>query len=79
MNSEIRSINPTTWSGTLMGEALAGLGWDYRIKNDSNFGARVGYELQYWFDQLKIFTFLEGTLHAALVLQGGMLDVHFNY
>ena len=62
-----------------MGHALAGVGWDLKLKNRSNFGARAGYELQYWFDQLKIFTFLEGTLHAALVLQGGMLDVHYDF
>ncbi len=79
MNSEIRSINPTAWAATLMGHALAGVGWDLKLKNRSNFGARAGYELQYWFDQLKIFTFLEGTLHAALVLQGGMLDVHYDF
>lgn len=79
MNSSITSItHPTTWAGTFMFHALMGFGWDLKL-NQSNFGARVGYELQYWFDQLKIFTFLEGTLHAALVLQGGMLDVHFDY
>lgn len=80
MNSSIKSINPSTWAATFMFYGLMGFSWDVMFnKNRSNFGVRVGYEFQYWHDQLKIFTFLEGTLHAALVLQGGMLDVHVNY
>jgi hypothetical protein len=80
MNSAIAGINPTTWTATFMFQGIMGLSWDVLLnKNRSNFGARLGYEFQYWYDQLKIFTFLEGTLHAPLVLQGGMFDVHFNY
>lgn len=79
MNSSVESMNPKTWAGTFMFQGLMGLGWDAKLKNQTTFGAQVGYELQYWFDQLKVFTFLEGTLHAALVLQGGMFDVHFDY
>lgn len=79
MNSSIVSNNFTTWAGTFVFQGLMGLGWDVKLKNQTNLGIRVGYELQYWFDQLKVFTFLEGTLHAALVLQGGMLDFHVDY
>lgn len=80
MNSSINSINPTTWAATFMFHSLMGIGWDLKLSRaNSNLGFRLGYELQYWFDQFKVFTFLEGTLHAALVLQGGMFDVHFNY
>lgn len=80
MNSSIISLNPTTWAATFMFQGLVGFSWDVLFnKKRSNFGVRVGYEFQYWYDQLKIFTFLEGTLHAPLVLQGGMLDVHANY
>jgi hypothetical protein len=80
MNSSIAGINPTTWAATFMFHGQMGFSWDVMFnKNQSNFGVRVGYEFQYWYDQLKIFTFLEGTLHAALVLQGGMLDFHVNY
>ncbi|MBS0651044.1 MAG: hypothetical protein JSR93_07780 [Verrucomicrobia bacterium] len=80
MNSSLAGVNPTTWAATFMFYGVMGFGWDVMFnKNRSNFGVRMGYEFQYWYDQLKIFTFLEGTLHAALVLQGGMLDVHVNY
>ena len=80
MNSAISGINPTTWTATLMFHGIMGFSWDVKLnKERSNLGVSVGYEFQYWFDQLKIFTFLEGTLHAALVLQGGTFDVHFNY
>ncbi len=80
MPSSIDSINPTTRTATFMFYGLMGFSWDLMFNQKrSNFGARVGYEFQYWYDQLKIFTFLEGTLHAPLVLQGGMLDVHANY
>lgn len=80
MNSEIAGINPSTWTATFMFYGLMGFSWDVQFNKDrSNVGVCVGYEFQYWYDQLKIFTFLEGTLHAALVLQGGMLDVHVNY
>lgn len=80
MDSSLSGVNPKTRAATFMFHGLMGFSWDVKFgKNQSNFGIRVGYEFQYWYDQLKIFTFLEGTLHAALVLQGGMLDVHFNY
>jgi hypothetical protein len=79
-DSSIAGINPTTGAATLMFHGLMGFSWDVMFnRNQSNVGVRLGYELQYWFDQLKVFTFLEGTLHAALVLQGGVLDVHANY
>lgn len=81
MNSQINGINPTkTWTATFMFQGQMGLSWDMIFNKDrSNVGVRVGYEFQYWFDQLKVFTFLEGTLHSPLILQGGMLDVHFNF
>jgi hypothetical protein len=78
-NSSIAGINPTTGAATFMFHGLMGFSWDVTFNKQSNIGVRVGYEFQYWYDQLKVFTFLEGTLHAALVLQGGMLDVHANY
>lgn len=81
LNSEINSLNPNVFAGTFMGHSLVGFGWDFALNQgrQGSLGARAGYELQYWFDQLKFFTFLEGTLHAPLILQGGTLDVHFDY
>lgn len=80
MHSSITGITDPVWAATFMFYGIMGVSWDVAFnKNRSHYGARVGYEFQYWHDQLKIFTFLEGTLHAALVLQGGMLDVHVNY
>jgi hypothetical protein len=78
--SSINGINPKMGTGTFSFEALFGLGWDIKFnQNKSRFLARIGYEMQFWYNQLKVFTFMEGTLQSSLMLQGGMIDARFEF
>lgn len=73
-------VIPKTYAGTFMLQGLMGFGWDVCLnQNQSKLTMQLGLETQVWFDQLKIFTFLEGTLHNTLTLQGGSFDVSLRF
>ncbi len=73
-------ITPSTFLGSLTFRCFAGIGWSTLFnQNRSRFAARIGYEMQFWFDQLKIATFDNLRLHHDLTLQGGTCDIRFDF
>ena len=60
--------------GELMLRCFAGLGWDY-----SRFSAKLGYEMQVWFSQLRLTAFQQLILHGDLILQGMTLECRMNF
>jgi hypothetical protein len=67
--------------GAVTLQAFIGFGWDTNFNDDQcHFSMRLGYEVQHWFNQLKFFP--PGDLYRYnfdLTLQGGTLDVRFDF
>ena len=62
-------------SGATMVRAFMGLGWDAKIKKGcKRVTMRLGYEMQFWFNQLQYYSFTGGRLDNQLTLQGGTLE-----
>lgn len=62
-------------------QAFFGLGWDANFHSDQcHFSMKLGYELQYWFAQNQLWQ-PNGfnTLHGDLTLQGGTLEIRFDF
>lgn len=65
----VRTRNATL--GALMFRGFVGVGWDVVFnKERTHFGARVGYEMQLWVNQLRVATSQLVRLHGDLTLQG---------
>lgn len=66
--------------GALMLRGFMGIGWDadFRSKR-SHFAAKLGYEMQIWFNQLRIATFQLQRLHNDLTLQGVTCNFRLDY
>ena len=78
--SKVVINTPSTALGALMFRCFAGTGWATNFNKDrSHFAIRLGYEMQFWFDQLKTVTFDELRLHHDLTLQGGTCDIRFDF
>ncbi|NGX26746.1 MAG: hypothetical protein K940chlam6_00671 [Chlamydiae bacterium] len=65
--------------GSLMMGVYAGLGWETDICAWTHFTARLGYEAQIWFSQFRIPTFQQLRVHGDLTLQGGTLNLSFEF
>lgn len=62
--------------GAVMFRGLAGIAWDISFNsNKSYFTSKIGYEVQFWMNQLRIATFQLQRLHDDLTFQG----VSFNF
>lgn len=69
-----------TREGVLMFQDLLGFEWNVALNCKGALCAlRLGFETQFWFDHLQIFNTYNGKQHNALTLQGGTLDLRFNY
>ncbi len=67
-------------SGTSMVRTLLGLGWEGTFRNDGlRFSTRLGYEMQFWMNQLQLYIFDTGRLNNVLTLQGGTLEFCFDF
>lgn len=67
-------------SGATMLRAFMGFGWDANFSCDRfHFSTRLGYEMQFWFDQLQFYSFDTGRLNNELTLQGGTLEFRFDF
>lgn len=64
--------------GALMCRGFMGIGWDVDF-NKSHFAAKLGYEMQIWFNQLRFATFQLQRLHNDLTLQGVTLNCQLDY
>ena len=66
--------------GASMLRSFMGFGWDVRLRqNRSHLSLKLGYEAQFWLDQLQFYSFVGGRLVNALTLQGGTLAFCFDY
>lgn len=76
--SSVNSKNSSL--GALMCRGFVGIGWDadFRTKQ-SHFAAKLGYEMQIWFNQLRIATFQLQRLHNDLTLQGVTFNCRLDY
>lgn len=62
--------------GTMMIDYFLGLEYAYQGRSDVIF--KLGYEMQYWANQLRIPTFQQLPLHGDLTLQGGTCGLYIN-
>lgn len=76
VTSKLSHIN----GGSTMLRTILGLGWDANFNRDRfRFSTRLGYEMQFWLDQLQFYSFDTGRLSNALTLQGGTLEFRFDF
>lgn len=67
-------------SGAAMIRSFTGFSWNTLFnQNKARFSARLGYEAQFWLDQLQFYSFVGGTLDTALTLQGGSLELAIDF
>ena len=67
-------------SGASMLRTFLGLGWDANFCNNRfRFSTKLGYEMQFWFDQLQFYSFDTGRFDNELTLQGGTLEFRFDF
>ncbi len=67
-------------SGASMFRAMMGLGWDASFNRERFwFSTRIGYEMQFWLNQLQFYSFDTGRLSNVLTLQGGTLEFRFDF
>ncbi len=67
-------------SGASMVRAFMGFSWEGIFsQNRYQFSARLGYEMQFWLDQLQFYSFVGGRLSNELTLQGGTLEFCFDF
>lgn len=66
--------------GASMLRTFMGFGWDANFsQNHYRFSTKLGYEMQFWLDQLQFYAFTGGRLVNELTLQGGTLEFCFNF
>lgn len=67
-------------SGASMVRAFMGFGWETNFnQNRYLLSTKLGYEMQFWLDQLQFYSFTGGRLVNALTLQGGTLELSFDF
>ncbi len=73
---DLQNIN----SGSSMLRTFMGFGWDANLsQNRYRFSIKLGYEMQFWLDQLQFYSFTTGRLVNQLTLQGGTLEFYFDF
>ncbi len=70
----LQDINSGAW--TL--RAFMGFGWDVHFSTQC-LRTKLGYEMQFWFDQLQFYSFTGGRLDNELTLQGGTFEICFDF
>jgi len=74
--AELSDLN----SGATMVRTGFGLGWDIALsKGRYQLTAQLGWEMQFWFDQLQYYSFDDGRLDNALTFQGGTFELRFDF
>lgn len=67
-------------SGASTFRTFIGFGWEVHFnQNQSQFCAKLGYEMQFWLDQLQYYSFTGGRLDNELTLQGGTFEISFDF
>lgn len=66
--------------GASMFRTFMGFGWETHLNRERiHFSTRLGYEMQFWLDQLQFYSFDTGRLDNELTLQGGTLEFRFDF
>ncbi|MBX7066080.1 MAG: hypothetical protein K1X28_02500 [Parachlamydiales bacterium] len=65
-------------SGATAIRGFLGFGWEM-VLSDYRMAAKLGYESQFWLDQLQYYSFVRGRLSNVLTLQGGTLEFSFDF
>jgi Legionella pneumophila major outer membrane protein precursor len=80
LNQEVSVHLQNMRSGASMVRALMGLGWSVNFsENRYRLSTKLGYEMQFWLDQLQFYSFTGGRLANELTLQGGTLEFCFEF
>jgi len=67
-------------SAASMLRTFMGFGWDINSRCDRyQFSTRLGYEMQFWLDQLQLYVFDTGRLDNELTLQGGTIEFNLDF
>ncbi len=73
---DLQNIN----SGSSMMQTFMGFGWNVNFsQNRYRFSIKLGYEMQFWLDQLQFYSFTGGRLVNELTLQGGTLEFYLDF
>lgn len=74
----IKTQNATL--GALMFRGFIGIGWDSDLRLcKSHFSTKLGFETQFWLNQLRISTLQIQRLHGDLTLQGLTFNCRYDY
>lgn len=65
-------------SGATTIRAFMGLGWEI-YWNQWHLSTKLGYETQFWLNQLQYYSFIGGRLSHQLTLQGGTFEFAFDF
>jgi hypothetical protein len=65
-------------SGAATIRTFMGFGWEGAYP-EVLVSMRLGYETQFWLDQLQYYSFIGGRLSNALTLQGGTFEIAFDF
>lgn len=69
-----------SYQASLTLQNFMGIGWETSFNRDSSrFSFRMGYETQYWLEQLQFMNWNVGKLNNKLTLLGGTFDVCFDF
>lgn len=74
----ITVLNDSLSTAAPMTKAYLGLEW-VNASAPGQFNVRLGYEGQFWFNQLRYYTFSIGKTNDALFMQGGILEFLFTF
>lgn len=79
--SKTSAVNTKNSSlGALMFRGCMGIEWNATFKpNKSRFTTKLGYEMQFWLNQLRIATFQLQRLHDDLTLQGVTFNCRLDF
>jgi hypothetical protein len=67
-------------SGASMMRVFTGLEWKINFQqNCYQLSTKLGYEMQFWLNQLQFYSFTGGRLNNTLTLQGGTLEFCFDF
>jgi len=77
-DADIPVKSDMTSLGSLMLRGFLGIGWDTHTCR-YGIGVKLGYEMQIWFNQLRIPTLQQLPVHGDLTIQGGTLNARFDF
>ena len=76
----VRITNPNIFGAASMLRGMMGFQWDASFNRERlYFSMKVGYESQFWLDQLQIYQFDIGKQDLELTLQGVTIDFNFDF